>query len=411
MSAKPSRDKPRDKTPRDKTPNDKTPRAKASSAKASIAKASSAKAASVKASSVRGAKALAQAASAQPIWALVAAGVGVPLALMALLGAGALAVEVNRQVLAPGAQRVVVIPHDSPWPEVVHILRREQLIRSRWAFELWARRQGLPSRVRAGSYRWRGPMSLPELAASLERGGQTQDVTLTIPEGWTIYHLADRLEALGLSSRAAFLEAACDEALLRELDIPGQCAEGYLFADTYRVAQGSSPRALIKRLHARWRQQWQALVQAHPEALAQLSREHGLSAHDVVILASLVERETNHDPERALIARVFLNRLSKKMRLQTDPTCVYGPQTYREVPSPKRCKDRLNRYSTYVIQGLPPGPIGLPGRRSLEAALRPAQDAKALKALYFVARRDGSGGHHFSATFEEHKRAIDRYLR
>lgn len=347
----------------------------------------------------------------RPLWLYIVAGVMLLFALLGMILGGTYLHFLSSPVLAQGERKTFVIPHDTPWPGVVKILRMERLVRSRWSFELWARRRGLPSKVRAGVYSWTGPVSLAQLEERLAKGGQTQDVSVTIPEGWTIYHVADRLEAVGLMSRAAFLDAACDEALLHELDIPGECAEGYLFPDTYRVAQGTSAQQLVRKLHARFVQVFDQVKTEHRDALQAIKDSHDLSPHDVVILASLIERETNYDPERAIIGRVFLNRLDKKMRLQTDPTCVYGPLTYKEIPHPKYCKDKLNRYSTYIIDGLPPGPIGAPGLASLEAALNPATDAKALKYLYFVAKRDGSGAHTFSETFGAHKRAIDRHLR
>lgn len=350
-------------------------------------------------------------AAPKPLWLHIGAGVGLLVVLLGLVLGAFYLYSTSRPALAKGQEKTFVIPHDTSWPGVVKILRQERLVRSRWPFELWARRRGLPAKVKAGVYTWSGPVSLDELAQRLAQGGKTQDVTLTILEGWTIYHVADRLEAVGLVSRTAFLDAVCDPALLSELDVPGQCAEGYLFPDTYRIAQGTSAEQIVRKLHAQWRAKWTQLEAQEPDALKELKDLYDLSKHDAVILASLVERETNHDPERATIARVFLNRLEKKMRLQTDPTCVYGELTYKEIPQPKYCKDKLNRYSTYVIDGLPPGPIGAPSMESLRAALRPSQDRKALDYLFFVARRDGSGSHYFSSTFAEHKKAIDRYLR
>ncbi|CAN0576160.1 unnamed protein product [Laminaria digitata] len=142
-----------------------------------------------------------------------------------------------------------------------------------------------------------------------------------------------------------------------------------------------------------------------------MTNTHAFTAHDVVILASIVERETNHDPERDLVARVFLNRLERDMRLQTDPTCVYGEETYDKIPSPTYCKNPLNRYSTYIIDGLPPGPISNPGLASLKASLIPANSDDARRYLFFVAKRDGSGAHHFTRTFAEHREAIKKYLK
>jgi UPF0755 protein len=319
----------------------------------------------------------------------------------------------ERPVLDEGESRTVVIPRGTAWPGVVRGLREAEVVRRGWFFEYWSRQRGLPRKVKAGTYRLAGPLSLDELAEELERGGQLADVTVTVPEGFTIFHVADRLEALGLVGREAFLTAARDEALMRELDVPGESFEGYLFPETYRIARGTPARDVVRRMHGEWARRWeQALERAGGQAALDALREgYGFDEHDVVILASLIERETNHDPERDVIARVFLNRLDKSMKLQTDPTCVYGEETYLEVPSPRTCKDRLNRYSTYVTAGLPPGPIANPGEESLVAALAPSTSKAARKYLFFVARRDGTGSHRFSETFAEHKRAIRKHLK
>jgi len=226
-----------------------------------------------------------------------------------------------------------------------------------------------------------------------------------------IFHIAERLEALQVCSRQAFLDAARDPRLLHEHDVPGESFEGYLFPDTYEMDRGTSATDIVVRLHEKWESEWAKIEEARPDAIGAMKTQYGLSAHDVVTLASIVVKETNHDPERPTVARVFLNRIQRGMKLQTDPTCVYGEETFRDVPSPGACKDKLNRYSTYVIEGLPPGPISNPGRASLEAALSPDKGKDAREYLFFVAKRDGTGAHFFSKTYEEHKRAIDRYLR
>lgn len=348
-----------------------------------------------------------------------------PLALaLALLGAAAILASLvlgmlgahyrawaGAPVLGPEASVTVVIPHDTAWPGVVARMAEQGVIRRPRYFDFWARRRGLPAEVKAGTYELEGPMRLERLDELLRQGGSVEQVTLTIPEGFTIFHIADRLEALGLANRRDFLRAARSEELLRRFDLPGESFEGYLFPDTYRIRQGATPEQILVTLHEQWLREWGELVEAHPGALDAMASEHGLRRHDVIILASIIERETNHAPELPLIARVFLNRLDRDMRLQTDPTCVYGEETYREIPHPRYCRDELNRYSTYVIEGLPPGPISNPGRASLAAALQPAQGEQARRYIFFVARRDGTGAHHFTATYKEHKAAIERYLK
>ncbi len=364
-----------------------------------------------KTSSGRGATAAQPAAA--PLWrrALTHA-LAIALLIFTLLGILALHYQatVSRAVLVPDETRTVVIPRDMPWPQIVASLKAQGLVSRPLYFELWARRQGLPSQVRAGTYQLTGPLDWQGLGVALRRGGQLDDASVTLLEGWTIFHIADRLESKGLVNRQAFLAAARDPALMAELKIPGESVEGYLAPDTYQLAKGQTPQQIIRRLHQQWRARWERVVAERPEALARMRRDYELDEAQLVILASLVQRESHHAPEQPIIARVFLNRLSKPMRLQTDPTCVYGEQTYREVPSPARCKDPLNRYSTYRIDGLPPGPIGNPGADALRAALSPSDDPAAKRYLFFVARRDGAPGHQFSETFEAHRAAIRQHL-
>ncbi len=318
---------------------------------------------------------------------------------------------ISEPVLPAGKKATLVIPRNTNWPKVVSILVRDQLVRRPTYFEYWARRRHLPAAVKAGTYELEGPLSLSQLADKLREGGKVDEVTVTFPEGLTIWHMADRVEQLGLADRDDFLRAVRDKQALAKAGIQGDSFEGYLFPDTYRFRKGTSAHEIVERLFGRWQAVWMALTHEYPKQLAKLKKKYGFDRRDIVTLASLVERETSSDVDRPIIARVFLNRIDKGMRLQTDPSCVYGADTYDEVPNPKLCNDPLNRYSTYVIDGLPPGPIANPGRASLAAALNPSAKPEAKRYLFFVARRDGSRRHYFSKTFAEHKRAIRRFLK
>ncbi|RDV39306.1 endolytic transglycosylase MltG [Bradymonadaceae bacterium TMQ3] len=346
-------------------------------------------------------------------WRWVAALVGAALIVVGAAAAGVYAHYqrvITRPVLEEGETRTLVIPEGTAWPGVVSRVADAGLVEPAHYFDVWGRRSGLAKEAKAGTFHLAGPLSLEELASVVRRGGLAEEVAVTIPEGWTIFHIADRIEAIGLGSRSEFLEKAHDPVFLEELGIEGESVEGYLFPDTYRFHQGASAEAVIRRLHARWEAVIGPLVEVHRPALEALKSDYGFELHDVVIMASLVERETGVKSERERVARVFYNRLDRGMRLQTDPTCVYGAETYREVPHPRYCHDKLNRYSTYVIDGLTPGPIANPGQASLLAALKPSEEPEDLAFLYFVARRDGQGGHHFSKTYQEHREAIRKYL-
>ncbi|MGM0556314.1 MAG: endolytic transglycosylase MltG [Myxococcota bacterium] len=330
-------------------------------------------------------------------------------------GAGFLWAHYKAFVQAPllddGESVTLVIPEGTHWPDLVSRLEAANLVKNKPYFEYWTRSRELPAHAKAGVYELEGPMTIEGLADALEEGGEVEEVRLTFPEGFTIFHIADRVEKAGLADRAAFLRVSRDEELLEDAGIDGESFEGYLFPDTYRFLKGTPPEKIVARMHERWRDVWDELEGEHGEELEKLKENFKFDRHDVVTLASIVEKESSANSERGLIARVFLNRIERNMRLQTDPTCVYGEDTYLEVPSPAYCKDKMNRYSTYVIEGLPPGPISNPGRDSLEAAIDPAEGDDAKKYLFFVARRDGSNTHYFSETYREHLRAIQKYLR
>lgn len=331
-----------------------------------------------------------------------------------LLASGVISLDVRafleRPVVEADQSVVVAIPPGSSWKQVVKILDEHGLLHRPMYFDIWARRHGLPNRVKAGRLTFTGPLDLAAFAAVLEKGGDADEISVTIPEGYSIFHIADRLEAQNIVSRAQFLRAARDREFLAEHKIPGESAEGYLFPDTYRFRLGVTAPEIVQAMVQRHEKVWTDLLANHPGKLEGLAKLD-LTERDIVTLASLIEKESGARSERPKIARVFLNRLAKKMRLQTDPTCVYAEDTYREVPHPKYCKDPLNRYSTYVIDGLPPGPIANPGRSSLEAALMPSQAPQDFEMLYFVARRDGSGTHYFSRTYDEHRKAVNTYLK
>ncbi|MFU8804518.1 MAG: endolytic transglycosylase MltG [Bradymonadaceae bacterium] len=312
-------------------------------------------------------------------------------------------------ILSEGQERTIVIPPNTAWPRVVEILEEAHLVRRPLYFQYWSRETGLASQVKAGTFWFEGPLSLDDLAAALREGGRAAEVTVTFPEGFTIFHMADRLEGMGLMSREEFLRAARDGEALAEAGLDAESFEGYLFPDTYRFRQGMSGSAVVGRLHAQWQQVWEELLEANRESFDALAAQYEFGVHEVVTMASLVERETNSNAERDLVSRVFFNRLDRNMRLQTDPTCVYGEETYMLVPTPQHCRDPLNRYSTYVIDGLTPGPIANPGRESLEAALVPSTRPEALEYIFFVSRRDGT--HHFTRTYQEHRQAIRRFLK
>ncbi len=276
-------------------------------------------------------------------------------------------------------------------------------------FRWYAKRSGMGSRIKAGIYTVPASTSPADVMLMLTRGGDDENVRFTLPEGYNIYQVADRVQELGLGTRREFLELVENPAFLEELGIEARSAEGYLFPDTYFHRAGAPLKSLVRRMVKRHQEMWQQVVVSLGEAEVKAHlQQYGMSFEDALTLASIVEKECVVDDERPVVARVFFNRMLKGMKLQTDPTCVYGASLYKKKPHPRYCKDQDNTYSTYVIEGLPPGPISNPGQASLHSVLRPSSQPGHEKLLFFVARADGSRRHKFSATYKEHRRAIKR---
>jgi UPF0755 protein len=290
----------------------------------------------------------------------------------------------------------------------VETLESAGLLKMPLYFRVLARVRKAERQVRPGRYEIGVGTTPSQLLDRITGSGPGGAIRLTVPEGWTLYHVAERVEAEGVDSREEFLKVATDAGLLRRLKIRGPSAEGYLFPDTYYFKRGTRSKGVIERMVRRHRQVFEDVVEEVGRSrVSQLKSKHKLTDRQLIILASIVEREAVVDEERPIISRVFFNRLEKKMKLQTDPTCVYGPTLYQKKPSPKLCRDPASLYSTYVIDALPPGPISNPGRASLRAALMPTTKAAQRDYLFFVAKRDGRH-HTFSRTYEEHTKAIPR---
>ncbi|MBN2078755.1 MAG: endolytic transglycosylase MltG [Spirochaetes bacterium] len=271
-------------------------------------------------------------------------------------------------------------------------LEKRGLIKSR-SFFLIASRPLWSRYVRAGRYRITERMTTLGIMLRLFRG-EIVTRRITIPEGFNLYQIRDRLEANGITPQGSFMRDAEDPAFLRRLGISSQSAEGYLFPDTYRFPEDSDARDVIRTMHRRLKQ---VIEETFPAG-------HGSDLHRVLTMASLIEKEARIPSERGIISSVFHNRLKRGMKLDCDPTVRYAVKRFT---GPIRLSDLRSDspYNTYRRGGLPPTPICSPGRESIVAALRP----DASDYLFFVARNDGS--HHFSRTLAEHNRAVARYQR
>jgi UPF0755 protein len=272
------------------------------------------------------------------------------------------------------------------------------LVRYPAVFQALVTLRGDQARLRAGEYAIPGGLSLEQIAEKLARGDVIRHV-VTFPEGSSIEDMARIAAGQGVPPEA-FLAAARDAAAIKDLDPDAPDLEGYVFPDTYDVSRTpGAPAALVARAVRRFRE-----VMA-PEMAA--LKAGPLTMRQVVTLASLVERETARPDERPRVAAVFLNRLKKKMLLQTDPTVIYALRKAGKYDGNIRKGDLDidSPYNTYRYAGLPPGPIASPGRASLQAVLHPAD----VTDLYFVSRNDGS--HEFSRTLAEHSRWVNIYQR
>jgi peptidoglycan lytic transglycosylase G len=259
-------------------------------------------------------------------------------------------------------------------------------------------------------------MSPALLAACLVRAPR-QQVKVTIPEGQNQFQIARRLEEAGVTLGSAFLEASRSAPLLASLDVPGKTAEGYLFPATYDLNLDSVSELLLKNFVSQGRRRYQALAARHAAGVQRLRDTLSWGPHEVLTLASIVEKESGVPDERGLVAGVFFNRLRdptfRPLRmLQSDPTAAYGcllPETiaascgaYKGTVTPDMLRDPDNPYNTYKHAGLPPGPIGNPGEATIEAVLDPPDTPY----LFFVASKEGKG-HVFSRTWAEHQAAVD----
>ncbi|KAB2901533.1 MAG: endolytic transglycosylase MltG, partial [Kofleriaceae bacterium] len=292
------------------------------------------------------------------------------------IAAGALPVKL---LVAPGASAEAIARQ----------LQALGLVRHPLVFRLLARQRGVSLQLKAGEYALSGPLSLQGILDALARGDVVRR-DVTVPEGRNIDEIAALVVAEGLDL-AAFLDVARDPLPVRDLDPVATSLEGYLFPDTYDLPQSpEASRVLVRRMLERFR----AVIGPHRERIA----ERGLSVRQVVTLASIVELETARVGERPRIAAVFWNRLDKGMPLQTDPSIIYALKQAGRWDGNIRKRDLEidSPYNTYRRRGLPPGPLGSPGKDAILAVLEPAST----RELYFVSRNDGS--HEFSETLAAH---------
>jgi len=318
------------------------------------------------------------------------------LLLLLLLGGGAGAwwLWVPSTLTQPVAE-VSIEPGTSP-KEVAAAVARSGVAVNPTLLYWWFRLSGQSRQIRAGSYEWSGQASPWQILQKLVRGDASSG-SVTLVEGWNIRQVREALrKADRLKPDTAQLS---DAQLMQSLGRPGEHPEGRFFPDTYTFSKGSSDTAVLRRaMRAMDKQLAAAWAERNPKVPLQTPEE-------ALILASIIEKETGKISDQPEISAVFHNRLILGMRLQTDPTVIYGMGTRFDGNIRKSDLTTDTPYNTYTREGLPPSPISMPGKAALRAALHPI----ASKALYFVARGDGSS--EFSATLEAHNRAVNKYQR
>jgi UPF0755 protein len=312
-------------------------------------------------------------------------------------------------------QDVEIVLEGTETPDdLTRILASSGLIATPRMFSLWVALTGGTSGMVKGEHLLTDDASPRELMARLERKPGGGNARVTFPEGWTRFDMAKRLQDKHIVSLRAFLDATTDPSLVAELGAQGESLEGYLFPATYDLPLDADARDVVRRMKGEFDKRWDTLAGPREITLRETMQSAALSSRDLVVLASMVEKEAAVDDERALIASVFLNRLRdpefKPKLLQCDPTAAYGclvaPEkapscaAFTGKPNAAIQHDPANVYSTYTHERLPPGPIANPGARSLEAVMAPAST----HYFYFVAR--GEGRHTFSETFEAHHTAV-----
>jgi len=297
----------------------------------------------------------------------------------------------------------IVIPVGTSSQGIAKILKENNLIRNELVFRIFARYEKMDGKFKAGKYLLNNGMTQEEIMKKLVEGGIAKDyVTFTIPEGFELRQIADRLSEMGLVDKDDFLELASTVSnfssefeFLKE--IPQELSlEGYLYPDTYQVYTDADEEDIIRKMLTRFES-------LYTDEIKNRAQELGMSLNEVITLASIIEREGKIDEEREIISAVFHNRLKSGMMLQSCATVQYILGERKPVLSNEDIAIE-SPYNTYLNQGLPPGPIASPGIKSIIAAVNPAD----VNYMYFVFNEDEKGTHTFSVTYEEHLKAIDR---
>ena len=321
--------------------------------------------------------------------------------LLLLWGGKTLLDNINKGSLPEGQQVEIVIPEGSGAKDIGNLLQENGVIKSSNEFVKRVGELGVDAELKPGTYQFKGGMTLDQVISVLRAGPTASYETFTVPEGFTIAQTAVRVaEAFdGAITAEEFLSCA-HNASAYEADYPfvadayDNSLEGFLFPKTYPIKPGSTADAVVRMMLAQYQTEVAALDYTFAES-------RGLSRYQVIVLASLIEREASLDEERPLVASVIYNRLAIDMLLQIDAAVAYAVGVIEVTPEDLAIN---SPYNTYINFGLPPGPICSPGLAALQAAASPADT----EYFFYVAKHEGDGSHFFSSTYEEHEAYINQ---
>lgn len=322
------------------------------------------------------------------------------IALILVMAASLLAIHVYITFFTPASRdssvKLVYVQKGTSFRVVASNLEKAGVVKDSDSLVWAASLLGAYKKIKAGEYELMATMTPMEVLEILIKGRVKRHL-VTIPEGYNVREVALVLSATGLADPDEFVKKATDARLVASLGLEGETLEGYLFPDTYEFTKGMGTDELIARMVEKFRA-------VYFPVFSEQAKKDGLSMRKVLTLASIIEKETGAPEERPLISAVFRNRLKKGIRLQSDPTVIYGIKGF-DGNLTKAHLLAKTPYNTYAIYGLPPGPIANPGRESIAAALNPAKE----DFLYFVSRNNGT--HFFSKSLKEHNNAVNRFQR
>ncbi len=294
-----------------------------------------------------------------------------------------------------GAKVVIVVKPGERLIDVARELEEKGIISDHRLLVALAKLKRVEKKIQVGEYEFSQGDSVDKILDDLVKGRQRY-YRLVVPEGSNLWDIARILNKSGIWSGEKFLDLAFNQRFVQSLGINAKSLEGYLYPDTYYFRRYDTEEQIIRAMHKRFLEVWK------PE-WDKRSKELGLTRHQILTIASIIEKETSRKEEKPLVSAVIYNRLKRGMKLECDPTVIYGLLPNFDGNLRKKDLERWTPYNTYLNSGLPPGPICNPGKDAIESALYPAD----VDYLYFVSK--GNGTHYFSSTYKEHRKAVEKY--